>query len=378
MNNPALNELQHLIRYLVTATANARLYAPDHPQIERLCKQARRCITRAAHPPDSVLLFSIEGEIIFQNVPLPGGLHTQRLARLLEQRSINRLEITPDIRTADLRQLVTFLTQKDATQPLPDIPHLTFETLADTNEHSAAPAKHLPLVAAMEQLSSRGHDRLAEIFEDVRRRRAVRVAGLGDIVTGFINAFSREIPSLLSLMPLRAMDEYTFTHDLNVCLLNLAQAMNLGITGELLHDIGVAALLHDVGKQFVPKDILNKPGKLDEREWAIMQQHPVTGAEYLLNCPGVPPLAVVTAFEHHVRYNLSGYPKVPPDWRQHLCSQMTTVSDIYDATRTHRPYSPPIPPERCAEILQNLAGQQVHPHLAANFLYLIDCAMAKA
>jgi HD-GYP domain-containing protein (c-di-GMP phosphodiesterase class II) len=377
MNNTVLNELRQFIRYMVTATTNARLYALDHPQVERLCERAQRCIVRAVQPPDSVLLFSIEGEIVSENVPLPGGLHTQRLARLLEQQAINRLEINATVQVADLRQLVSVLTENASARPLPDIPHLTFETLADAGAHPAATNRVSP-DDAMAQLSSHGQDRLAEIFADVRQRRSIRVAGLGEIVTGFINAFSREIPSLLSLMPLRAMDEYTFTHDLNVCLLNLAQAMNLGITGELLHDIGVAALLHDVGKQFVPKDILTKPDKLDEREWALMQQHPVTGAKYLLSCPGVPPLAVVTAFEHHVRYNLSGYPKVPPDWHQHLCSQMTTVSDIYDATRTHRPYSPPMPPEQCAEILRNLAGREVHPHLAANFLYLVDSAMAKA
>ena len=105
----------------------------------------------------------------------------------------------------------------------------------------------------------------------------------------------------MALVPLREMDEYTFTHSLNVCILNLAQGMSLGFKGQLLHDFGIAAMLHDVGKQFVPEEILNKPGNLEEDEWEFMRQHTLRGAEYLLNNPGIPRLAVICAFEHHMK-----------------------------------------------------------------------------
>ena len=111
--------------------------------------------------------------------------------------------------------------------------------------------------------------------------------------------------------------------------------MALGIDGQLLHDIGLAAMLHDMGKLFLPEEVLTKPGKLDEKEWELMKLHPVRGAQYLLSTPGVPQLAVITAYEHHMNYDLSGYPQVPQGWRQHLCSQMTTISDFFDALRLY-------------------------------------------
>ena len=130
-------------------------------------------------------------------------------------------------------------------------------------------------------------------------------------VSGFIKAFRREVNPLMALAPLRSLDEYTFTHSVDVCILNLAQGISLQIEGELLHDLGIAGMLHDVGKLFVPKEITNKSEELTAAEWGEMRRHPVTGAKYLLDNPGVPRLAVLTAFEHHMKYDLSGYPPVP-------------------------------------------------------------------
>lgn len=376
MKPATLTEVQNAMRHLVTAVANSRLYSLDHPQVARLCNAARQCFANLLKNRSELSLMMVEGVMLCDDFPLPPGLHAQKLAELLEQRRINRMLVMRGVESGELFELVAFLVGTDPRQVAPPAgAHLRFETL----EHSppSAPEKASGPITptsrdALQSVKISGQDRLAEIFEDVSRRQAIRVAGLTDIVTGFIEAFSREIPSLLTLMPLRSMDEYTFTHGLNVCLLNLAQAMHLGIGGQLLHDIGIAALLHDIGKLFIPMEVLGKPGKLDEQEWALMQQHPVRGARHLLDNPGVPQLAVVTAFEHHVRYNLSGYPAVHGQWRQHLCSHMTTISDVYDALRTRRPYQEPHPPEQCAAILLKLAGRELHPQLAASFLYLLD------
>jgi HD-GYP domain-containing protein (c-di-GMP phosphodiesterase class II) len=167
------------------------------------------------------------------------------------------------------------------------------------------------------------------------------------------------------------MDEYTFTHSINVCILNLAQGMSLGFEGQLLHDIGIAALLHDVGKQFVPEEILNKPGALENEEWEYMRQHALRGAEYLLNNPGIPRLAVLCAFEHHMKYDMSGYPKVPPGWRTNICSQITMVSDFFDALRTKRAYKDARDFAETAGFMLDIAGTELNPFLTLNFLRIL-------
>ncbi len=362
-----LAELQNTLRHIVTAVANAKLYSLHHPQIKRLCQDARRCLDNLLNGRGVVSLLIVDGEILFDDFPVPHGLHTQKFARLMEQHRINRIIISAEVKDDELGELIAFLVAPGHHHP--NCNHLRFETL----ESQDTPQANLPIdTDALQSVKSEGHSRLAEIFQGFSRQKTIKMTGLAEIVSGFINAFNRETPSLLALMPLRSMDEYTFTHGLNVCLLNLAQAMHLGIQGTLLHDIGIAALLHDIGKLHIPMEILDKPGKLDEKEWAIMKKHPIEGARRLLDCPGVPQLAVVTAFEHHLRYDLSGYPGVSGHWHQHLCSQMTTIADTYDALRTKRPYKSPKTAEQCAAILQESAGRELHPQLTANFLRLLE------
>ncbi len=167
------------------------------------------------------------------------------------------------------------------------------------------------------------------------------------------------------------MDEYTFTHSVNVCILNLAQGMSLGFEGQILHDVGVAGMLHDVGKQFVPEEVLNKPGKLRENEWEYMRQHSLRGAEYLLNNPGIPRIAILTAFEHHMKFDMSGYPKVPKGWQTNLCSQITMISDFFDALRTKRAYKDAMHFDKTAGIMLLLAGTELNPTLTLNFLRIL-------
>lgn len=130
-------------------------------------------------------------------------------------------------------------------------------------------------------------------------------------------------------------------------------------------------MLHDAGKLFVDREIIQKAGSLADAEWAIMKSHPSRGAQYLMNQEGVPTMAVIAAFEHHLRYDLTGYPPVPPDWSLNLCSQMTMVSDTFDALLTRRIYKSAWDFPKVSEHMLRLAGSHLHPDLTINFLNLL-------
>jgi HD-GYP domain-containing protein (c-di-GMP phosphodiesterase class II) len=106
--------------------------------------------------------------------------------------------------------------------------------------------------------------------------------------------------------------------------------------------------------------------ELSDEEFDLMKSHPVKGARYLLDNPGVPRMAAITAYEHHAKYNLGGYPKLPSDWRQTLCSHMTTISDIFDALRTRRSYR-----EQISAMMESMMGSDLHPQMTSNFLNII-------
>lgn len=119
MNAETLAELHNAIRHLVTAVANASLYRPDHPQVQRLCAAARGCFAHLLRERQRLSLMMVEGEILFDNFPLSQGLHEQKLAQLLEGRQVNRLLVSQGLDAGELVELVICLARKNLPQPPP-------------------------------------------------------------------------------------------------------------------------------------------------------------------------------------------------------------------------------------------------------------------
>lgn len=374
-----IRAMDQALRQLTTAISTARLYAAHHPQVVQLCKQAFRCIDEALAGEADLSLKRVDEQLAMDEYPLPRSMYIDRFARMIKQRGVGHIKFCRGLTEQELHGLITALAGQE--QVIESSPHLRLGQV-EVRYSSGSQMRGNRVVlegttagGVLADISGEELARVMEVYEAVQRNRRLQVVGLSEIVAGFIDVFADHADPMLTLVPLRSLDEYTFTHSLNVCLLNLAQATALGISGPLLHDIGLSAMLHDVGKLFVPVEVLNKPGKLDDKEWQLMEAHPARGAEYLLDTPGVPRMAVINAYEHHMRYDLRGYPHVKGDWGQNLCSQMTTISDIYDALRTRRPYRDPLDVEGVLINIEQAMGTQLHPLLAENFVRLMRKVM---
>jgi len=364
MNRDQTGIFQEIVRQLVMAASTATLYAIDHPQVSRLCGAAHLSIKAAMGSEAELALFAIGDELVMAEVPLKGSYYCERLARLLKARGIGHLKILPQVTPAEIRQLVVTISRHkaggDDARSSENIRYGKVEV-----RHSEAAGRE---IAGYEDLTESELATLVNSFDEIAERQAFDVSGITNIVSGFVGAIRNHFNPLLALVPLREMDEYTFTHSLDVCVLNLVQGMTLGIDGPLLADIGVAGMLHDVGKIFMDREVLNKPAKLDDAEMAHMRRHPRRGAEYLLSCPGIPRIAILSSFEHHMKYNLTGYPSMPPGWQLALSSQMTMISDIFDALRTRRVYQTPKDFELIENLMLEMAGVELNPSLTRNFL----------
>jgi putative nucleotidyltransferase with HDIG domain len=157
----------------------------------------------------------------------------------------------------------------------------------------------------------------------------------------------------------------------NVSILTMAQARGVGIEGSLLREFGFAALMHDIGKVKTPAEILNKPAKLDDKEFAIMRRHTVDGAEILRRTPAITPLAPVVAFEHHLRIDGTGYPFGVVREPLNLCTMLCGIADVFDAMRSQRVYQGSHPTDRILEVLKRNDGAQFDRHLVRRFVQLI-------
>jgi HD-GYP domain-containing protein (c-di-GMP phosphodiesterase class II) len=180
-----------------------------------------------------------------------------------------------------------------------------------------------------------------EVMSEARLGRSPSLRRVKRAVQAIVDAILTDPSSLLGLTTLREFDEYTFVHSVNVCILSVALGRRLGFDRLQLLDLGVAALLHDIGKSRVPNEVLNKRGPLTDEEFAIIRQHPWQGLLLLSALPfgtGRPWRAMIGAYEHHLRVNASGYPAVVRPRQLSLISRIIAVADGFDAATSARIY----------------------------------------
>jgi hypothetical protein len=372
--NPQKKELVHnFLSTFITALTKSHQYTTAHQEAVSSIKTAYRHLVKAIGSDDRLSFLIIDDKIVIHEEPLEDALYTSRFVRFFKTRGFEHLKVNRGVTPEELSSFMEALTTNPkSSQDVPSFPHIQVGSVGlryrpDELEEDEAVRQRTSFGA----IHLKELDLMMEIYSAVKENRQLPYDDIRKVVTDIITAIRQESAALLAFSALRVLDEYTFTHSINVCVLTLAQAMALGVEDELLHDIGVAALLHDVGKIFVPEEVLNKPGKLTDAEWGMIRQHPQKGAEDLLDNPGIPPLAVAVAYEHHMQYDFSGYPKVSEGWQQNMCSQLTAISDVFDAMRTKRIYRDSIEMKVIAEEMNNMAGAALNPVLTKNFFLLM-------
>lgn len=355
---------QQMVRLLACAVNAALLYRHDHPQAQQYLPQLADLLRQMQRGEFEPTLVIAEDVLLYQGKPLENTSHTERLASVCGRQHIGFIRFGPGLGVGDLRQLLRVLTGVEGRERLVESGSAVrvgdVDVPSDESEHR--------VISSVESLTNEELQGLVEGFAQAADKEPLEMRRLTALVAGFITAFRREANPFLALAPLRMLDEYTFIHSVDVCILNIAQGMSLGIDGPLLHDLGIAGLLHDVGKIFIDREILNKPGAPDKSQWQLLKCHPLRGAQYLLNQAGIPRIAVFAAFEHHMRYDLQGYPVAPIGWQLNLASQLTMISDTYDALRTRRSYKESWTFPKVSARMLAVAGGQLHPDLTLNFL----------
>ena len=197
-----------------------------------------------------------------------------------------------------------------------------------------------------------------EVINSVRMGRTASVKKVKRAVQAIVDQVLSDETSLVGLTTLRDYDDYTFTHSVNVCIFSIALGRKLGLSKLQLYDLGMAALFHDVGKSRVPLEVLNKQGSLDEEEWRIMQAHPWLGVLTLFGLRGygeVPYRSMIGTYEHHMKIDLTGYPKSVRPREISIFSKIIAVADGFDAATSRRAYqTTPIQPDSVLkEMMEN-------------------------
>ncbi|MCP9473462.1 MAG: HD-GYP domain-containing protein [Nitrospira sp.] len=202
-------------------------------------------------------------------------------------------------------------------------------------------------------------------MQDVRLGRAVNMEAVDRVVSDMAESVLRNLDALTSLSRLKRFDEYTFYHSVNTSLLAMSLGRDLGFTKSELHQIGVGALLHDIGKTKIPNELLNKPGRFSPDEMELMKQHVLRGVEILSNLTGLAEAHAKPALEHHERVDGTGYPFGRSKDEISRFGLMASIVDIYDAITSDRCYHRGRPPH---DALQYLYLLSLKGHLDAGLV----------
>jgi putative nucleotidyltransferase with HDIG domain len=175
-------------------------------------------------------------------------------------------------------------------------------------------------------------------MEDVRFGKQVEAEKVERVVEGMVDSIFRNQDALMSLARIKQTDEYTFYHSMSVGVLMISFARHMGFDKQLIQEVGVGAMLHDIGKMKVPQDILNKEGRFTEDEYNRIKEHVAHGRNILERTPGISKISVSIAAEHHERIDGTGYPDKLQGDEISVFGQMTAIADVYDAMTSDRCY----------------------------------------
>jgi len=352
--------------------ATMSLYNEGHPARERALQQSHESVLLLLESDGECRFSFLSGEVVFGNRVLR-ELKDWEWASRLSGIGIERLEFVPPVTLADFERFVSLVYDRlkgDAQSPLLapkqsptgirygriSIGGESAEQLADQKVITTVP------FTLDEELAGIGW-----IHEQVTLTDDLPLVETETIVRSLALAMHQEGQVVLPLLELKRFDQYTTTHVANVAVLTMGLAEYLGYAPREVRVLGVAALLHDIGKVKVPTEILLKPGKYTPEERKVIETHPVEGARIIMLRHRNMELAATVAYEHHINLDGSGYPQYVYPRDAHFASKLVHVCDIYDALCAKRPYRDAFSPDHALRIVEDVSGRHLDPDLVNAF-----------
>ena len=365
---------------LAAVIRNATVYPAAHPFLLASAEQLLGKIREFLVTRKEVAFYLVAGELFFETHSVPID---QSLAALMEQfttRDVGGVIFKPGI-TRDELVKFAYLMGRDAAYfaeqggvagviAKEQITNIVLHRVILVDKKFGAAVKEAKKKSS--EIFMDAINTVKEIVESVHLDKAVNMKKVSAVVHSMVDDILENRDALMGLTTIKMYDEYTFAHSVNVSVLSIAQGSFLSFDKPQIAALGIAGMMHDIGKVNVPLDIINKPDKLTDDEWAIIKRHPVEGALILSDIPAMARLAMVAAFEHHQHGDLRGYPRMGDTVQQHPFSQIISIADAYDAIIAARVYyKVPTPPEQGVRIMLRKRGTVFNTVLVKAFVNMI-------
>ena len=370
VRQPSINE--DLARHFAAALRGCQLYASGHPLQQRNLDQLLDTIAQLHAERPSVALGVVGDQIVVGDTPLRRvASNLAELLRRLKTSGIERIGFDDGVTRQELDDFISAIAtlthrRVAGTDLLPEFPHIDVGRIAGPAEATGIARD----IIAIKQLYDTASRSAEDVYESARVDGRPELAIARQTVEGLAESVAQNRTALVALTAMKSYDNYTFTHMVNVSILAMAQARAPGLEGPQLRELGLSALMHDIGKIRTPLEILQKTEQLTDDEFVIIQRHVVDGAEILRQTPEMPIMAPTVAFEHHLRIDGTGYPDVKRP-SLNLATMLTSIADVYDAMRSQRAYQQAFPTDRILAVMKRNDGTQFDQNLVRRFVQLI-------
>ena len=217
-------------------------------------------------------------------------------------------------------------------------------------------------------LKSEAHGLLDNLVKTIDEETGPDVGEAVNTVNKLLGYVDSHDMTFIPLLKIKQFDDLVYAHSVNVGILSMALAKRLKLSQNLVKEIGIGALLHDIGKLFIPKDVLYKKGQLTEEEFRVIKAHPLKGYDILQLNRTLSPYTLKGVLSHHEQYNGEGYPHGLEDSGTHISAKIIAVSDTYDALRGAKPYRKKFSKKEAMQIVLNGSGSHFNPQVVEAFV----------
>ncbi len=363
--------------YLLNAIQAGKIYTENHPTFSEFVGKLHDAVQAVLLVKKELILGIISGELAWEDdifFELSKKLGT--LIDFLKEVKVERIIFQQGLRFEELSAFISYLAQIKKMEKVDEQDY--FSRHGITNIRAGRIRTLIPAEDSEEKAKEmmRKYENSVETVSNsikgVVDEKALDYLDLRFNILNGLEDFVGKHQELVSLMSVKEKDVLTFFHLMNVSLLTMFFASKLEFGKDDVLDLGIAALYHDIGKLYVSTQILQKKTALAEKEFVQIRDHPLLGVKILNNYKetlGILPLVV--AAEHHVRYDLTGYPKTAYPQKPHVASMIVSICDVYDALALKRTYKKDYPPNRIYDLMMANKGKIFEPELLDKFFQSI-------
>jgi HD-GYP domain-containing protein (c-di-GMP phosphodiesterase class II) len=371
---------------IFSASRTVRIHAMNNRATQAVLQRLAETIREFGHAEGRLTVAVVTDLLVVNDVRVV--VDSQHMGPVLfvietmKERHVEEIDITPDIETGELGRFLQVFFAEPAEG---DVFGILTRALSEAGVEKIRLTEWIERVKALrdtridrksiQEESNKAMSRavmfMGEVMRAVEQKHPIQVTKALRLTQRMADIIQVDESVLVGLTSIKDYDEYTFAHSVNVSVTSMVIADRLGLPRSEIAEIGIAGLLHDIGKMHVPLSVLNKTDALEPVEWEAMTRHPMLGVTELSRVRSLRMIAspLFVTLQHHVQVSGSGYPHKPGGWDLHRHTRIVAVADVYDAMTTARSYRrEPLTPGKALRFIHKMGGKIFDPIVVKAFI----------